>query len=89
MLRNLHAARRIQSDAGRKTDMKTAFFQSSDFKFFAEVTKVDLVKDSYSLKITSQWDSAKNPEEEQTQFQVTCSKADLLALVATITRGVA
>jgi hypothetical protein len=69
--------------------MKTAFFQSNDFKYFAEVTKVELVKGSYSLKITSQWDSAKNPESEQTQFQVTCSKADLLALVATITRGFA
>lgn len=69
--------------------MKTAFFQSNDFKYFAEVTRVELVKDSYSLKITSQWQSAKNPEAEQTQFQVTCSKADLLTLVASITKGVA
>ncbi|WP_133176072.1 hypothetical protein [Limnohabitans sp. Rim28] len=68
--------------------MKTAFFQSSDFKYFAEITKVDLVEDSYSLKISSQWGSAKNPDAEQTQFQVTCSKADLLSLVATITKGV-
>lgn len=68
--------------------MKNAFFQSSDFKYSAEVTKLDLLRDSYSLKITSQWGSAKNPEAEQTQFQVTCSKAALLSLVATITQEV-
>jgi GTP-binding protein EngB required for normal cell division len=63
-----------------ESNMKTAFFQSTDFTYFVEVTKVDAIKDSLSLKITSQWQSAKKPDEEQTQLQVTCTKTDLLKL---------
>lgn len=68
--------------------MKTVFFQSGDFKYLAEIKKIELVEDSYSLKFTSQWANAKIPDAEQTQFQVTCSRADLLSLVATILKGV-
>jgi len=67
--------------------MKTAFFNNDDFTYFAEISKVDAIKDAFSLKITSQWLSAKNPEEEQTQLQVTCTKEDLLALADVLTQG--
>lgn len=68
--------------------MKTAFFNNNDFTYFAEVKRVEAVRDAFSLKITSQWQSAKNPDEEQTQLQVTCTKSDLLSLVEVITQGV-
>lgn len=68
--------------------MKTAFFQNNDFTYFAEVTKVEAVKDAFSLKITSQWLSAKKPEEEQTQLQVTCTKADIQKLTDLLAQGV-
>lgn len=67
--------------------MKTAFFNSNDFTYFAEVTKVEAVEGALSLKITSQWLSAKNPDEEQTQLQVTCTKDDLLKLSELLKEG--
>lgn len=60
--------------------MKTPFFISNDFTYFAEITKVEAIKESFSLKITSQWLSAKIPAEEQTQLQITCTKDDLIRL---------
>ncbi len=68
--------------------MKTAFFNNNDFTYFAEVTKVGAIKDAFNLKITSQWLSAKNPKEEQTQLQVTCTNADLLKLSSLIETAV-
>ncbi len=67
--------------------MKTAFFNNNDFTYFAEVTKVDAIKDALSLKITSQWLSAKNSDEEQTQLQITCTKDDLLKLSELLKKG--
>jgi hypothetical protein len=71
-----------------ESNMKTAFFKNNDFTYFAEVTKVEAVKDAFNLKITSQWLSAKNPEEEQTQLQVTCTKADIQKLTDLLVQGV-
>ena len=68
--------------------MKTAFFNNNDFTYFAEVKRVEAVKDAFSLKITSQWQSAKNPDEEQTQLQVTCTKNDLEKLAQLLSEGV-
>jgi len=68
--------------------MKTAFFQSNDFAYFGEVTKVDSINDAFNLRITSQWLSARSPSELQTQLQVTCTKADLLKLSALIETAV-
>ena len=68
--------------------MKTAFFQSNDFAYFAEVTKVETTSDEFNLKITSQWFSAKNPSEEHTQLQVTCSRNDFLKLAELLREGV-
>lgn len=70
-----------------ESNVKTAFFNNNDFTYFAEVTKVDAIKGALSLKITSQWLSAKNPDEEQTQLQVTCTKDDLLKLSELLKKG--
>lgn len=67
--------------------MKTAFFINNDFTYFAEISKVDAIKDAFSLRITSQWLSAKKPDEEQTQLQVTCTKNDLLKLSELLKEG--
>lgn len=71
-----------------ESNMKTAFFQSNDFAYFGEVTKVDAINDAFNLKITSQWLSARNPSEEHTQLQVTCTKAELLKLSTLIETAV-
>lgn len=64
--------------------MKTAFYTNNDFTYFAEVKKIELLENAYNIKITSQWLSAKNPNDEQTQFQTTCAKEDLQRLSSLI-----
>ncbi len=68
--------------------MKTAFFSNNDFTYFAEISKVEAIKDAFSLKITSQLLSARKPEEEQTQLQVTCTKTDIQRLAGLLMQGV-
>ncbi len=68
--------------------MKTAFFKSNDFAYSAEVSEVGTTSDVFNLKITSQWFTAKNPSEEQTQLQVTCSRDNLLKLAELLRKGV-
>jgi hypothetical protein len=87
MQESLHLARRSPI-MQMESNMKTAFFQSNDFAYFAEVTKVGTINDEFNLKITSQWFSAKNPSEQQTQLQVTCSRTELLKLAELLTKGV-
>jgi hypothetical protein len=68
--------------------MKTEFFASQDFKYFAEVTKIALIDNAYYLKITSQWLGAKDPRSEQTQFQTTCTGEDLARLSSFIEQAI-
>ena len=69
--------------------MKTVFYTNNDFTYFAEVKKIELLENAYNIKITSQWLSAKNPNEEQTQFQATCAKEDLKKLSSLIEQAIA
>jgi hypothetical protein len=68
--------------------MKTAFFINGDFTYFAEIAEIEAIKDTFNLKITSQWLSAKNPEEEQTKLQISCTKYDIQKLTELLLDGI-
>jgi hypothetical protein len=59
---------------------KSTFVSSEGFSYSAEVRKLDALPGSFSFAISTVWRSAKNPTAEQTAFQITLERANLIAL---------
>ncbi len=53
--------------------MKTLQHKVDDYSVFAYIDKANHPEGYYSLKITSQWETAKDPLAEQTKFTMLLS----------------
>jgi hypothetical protein len=59
--------------------MKKLISETDGYRVYASVTPVPHPEGYKMLEVTSQWDTAKNPEEEQTRFKALLSPAALQA----------
>ena len=48
--------------------MKKLISETDGYRVFADLSAVPDPNGYFMLKVSSQWDNAKNPEEEQTRF---------------------
>lgn len=59
--------------------MKKLISETDGYRVYAAITSVPHPEGYKMLTITSQWDTAKNPEEEQTRFKTLLSPTALAA----------
>jgi hypothetical protein len=59
--------------------MKKLISETDGYRVYASVTSVPHPEGYKMLEVTSQWDTAKNPEEEQTRFKALLSPTTLQA----------
>jgi hypothetical protein len=57
--------------------MKKLISETDGYRVYASVTPVPHPEGYKMLEVTSQWDTAKNPGEEQTRFKALLSPAAL------------
>ena len=57
--------------------MKTLINEVDGYRLYADITSVNEPAGYKFLKITSQWDNAKLPDEEQKKFEMLMSPAAL------------
>lgn len=57
--------------------MKTQISDSGDYKVFVEVNEYLRSNGNVHVKFLTKWEKAKNPEEEQTKFQMILSPQEL------------
>lgn len=60
--------------------MKVILNQTDNYKLRLNVERVKCMKDMYELRLESQLNTSKNPDEYQTVFSTTVSKMALLGL---------
>jgi hypothetical protein len=53
--------------------MKTLISETDGYRVYASITSVPNPQGYKMLEVTSQWDTAKNPEEEQVRFKALLS----------------
>lgn len=61
--------------------MKTTILDSGDFAYLAEVTHIPEPVGGLCLTITSRWQTAKNPEDEQIRLRICLDEAGLRSLI--------
>jgi len=59
--------------------MKKLISETDGYRVYASVTPVPHPEGYKMLEVTSQWDTAKNPNEEQTRFKALLSPTALQA----------
>ena len=59
--------------------MKTLINEVDGYRLYADITSINEPADYKFLKITSQWDNAKAPNQEQKKFEMLMSPAALAA----------
>ena len=66
--------------------MKSIISNTDDFIREVEIVKVAALGDTYQLKFTSQWLTAKNPDDKQTSFDMLIKRDELLVFKNMIER---
>ena len=59
--------------------MKKLISETDGYRVYAAITSVPHPEGYKMLEVTTQWDTAKNPEEEQTRFKALLSPAAVQA----------
>jgi hypothetical protein len=57
--------------------MKTLISETGGYRVYAALSQISNPAGYYSLKITSQWDTAQSPEQEQTRYETLLSAQSL------------
>ena len=60
---------------------RTSIFDNGDYSLYAEISPSISPKDGVALTITSRWQSASNPQEEQVRFKACLERDGLEKLV--------
>lgn len=77
------------NDEPFESSARVTLFDNGDFRYFVSLDKVRSLAGSYSLVITSQWESSANPEDEQFRFRACIDRSGLEQLQALIQRELA
>ncbi len=64
-----------------KAKVRTTIFDNGDYSLYAEISPSISPKEGLALTITSRWQSASNPQEEQVRFKACLERGGLENLV--------
>lgn len=64
-----------------KANVRTTIFDNGDYSLYAQISPSISPKEGLALTITSRWQSASNPKEEQVRFKACLERGGLKNLV--------